>query len=70
VSSGNAHRVKEASPDLDDDKIPTGQIAAQKAITHLVATGDPFVKALQLEHKPDPGKSCPYEKKSRLTFSP
>lgn len=52
VSSGNTHRQKEPSPSEEiETAIPTGLFAAQKAVSHLVATGDPLVKLLQLEDK-------------------
>ncbi len=62
VSSGNSHRQKEPSPSEEpENQIPTGMIAAQKAISHLVATGDPIVKLLQLEDKSNSSKVTPFE---------
>lgn len=51
VSSGNAHRVKEADITLEEDiqKIPTGIVAAQKAVTSLANSDDPVLKILRLD---------------------
>jgi hypothetical protein len=55
VSSGNAHRIKEADITLEEDisKIPTGLVAAQRALTSLVNTDDPVLKMIKFE--PPPG---------------
>ena len=51
VSSGNAHRVKEADITLEEDieKIPTGLLAAQQAVTSLANSDDPVLKMLKYE---------------------